>query len=215
MNLRFQQPIGASGRKTGIRGSVAPDCTRNARRMSGLTLVEMAVALGIGSLVLLVVTAMSVYALRSFVAMGNYASLDTKNRLAVDRITRDIQQATGVVGFDQSGDVRWLKLTNAALGITLKYTWYADERVLECERTGQATQVYLTECDQWDFTLYQRTARPNAATAFFPATGPSGNPDPAIAKAVEMSWKCSRLLLGKKWNTESVQTARIALRNKL
>jgi len=184
--------------------------TARARSLStkGLTLVEVAVAVGIGSLVLLVVTALSMYAMRSFIAMGNYASLDAKNRLALDRMTRDIQQATRVTGVGQSGQVKWLMLTNVESGDTLKYTWYGDERTLECEKSGQPTQVYLTECDEWDFELYQRTARPDSANALFPAT------DPAVTKVVEMTWKCSRTLLGKKWSTESVQSARIVLRNK-
>ena len=37
--------------------------------------------------------------------------------------------------------------------------------------------------------------------------------DPTLCKVVQMSWTCSRNILGKKTNTESVQSAKIALRN--
>ena len=38
------------------------------------------VASGIGALVLLVIASLSVYAMRSFAAMGNYTILDARNR---------------------------------------------------------------------------------------------------------------------------------------
>ncbi len=49
---------------------------------------------------------------------------------------------------------------------------------------------------------------------FYPATNSSGVYDPSICKLINMSWKCSRTILGSKMNTESVQTAQVVLRNK-
>lgn len=183
---------------------------------SALTLVEMAVAVGIGSLVLLVVTFLSIHALRSFAAMGNYISLDARNRTALDRITRDIQQATNVISFHTDATARWIKFGLPSLDVpTVKYLWYADDQKLICEKPGQADQIYLTGCDEWNFAFYQGVPLPNSANVFRPATDSAGAPDPASCKLVEMSWKCSRSFLGKKWNTESVQTTRVMLRNKV
>lgn len=187
--------------------------SRRRQARSGLSLAETAVAVGVGSLVLLVVGALSAYALRSFVAMGNYASLNANGRLALDRITRDVRQATGVLGCAQSGDTRWIQFSTMDPAINLKYVWRAEERTLVCETEGREI-VYLTECDDWKFDLYQRTPIPGATNAFFPATNAAGAMDLNICKLVDMQWKCSRSLLGRQYNTDSMQNARLVLRNR-
>ena len=183
-----------------------PRPTRPTGDCDGMTLVEMLVALAIGMIVLTVLAVLSVYALRSFTAMGNYADLEEQSRSAMDRITRDLRQATGVLSFSSTPSDRRLSLTNAVLGVRLEYFWDAQGRVLECAKGGLAVQTYLTGCDDWNFALYQRTPIPGSTNLFYPTT----NMD--LCKMVEMSWKCSRTILGKKWNTESSQCARIVLR---
>ena len=179
---------------------------RRTCKRSGMTLVEMLVASAIGALALSVVAVLSVYALRSFTAIGNYGDLEAKSRTALDRITRDVRQATGVVSFNQSGPDKWLRLTNALEGVRLEYYWDAEGRVLECIKDGQAVQTYLTGCDEWNFSLYQRTPIPGSTNQFYPTT------DAGMCKMVEMNWRCSRTMLGKKWNTESAQFIQIVLR---
>lgn len=172
----------------------------------GMTLVETMVALGIGGIVLAVVAVLSVYALRSFTAMGNYAELEAQNRMALDRITRDLRQATGVVSTNNLGADRRLQLTNALNGTTITLAWYAEDRVVECEINGQPARPYLTECDDWNFTLYQRTPMSGSNNLFYPTS------DLRLCRMIEMNWKCSRTLLGRRWNTERVQSARVVLR---
>jgi type II secretory pathway pseudopilin PulG len=174
--------------------------------VQGMTLVETMVAMGISGIVLAVVAVLSVYALRSFTAMGNYAELEAQNRMALDRITRDLRQATGVVSTNNLGADRRLQLTNAWDGTTITLAWYAEDRVVECEINGQPARPYLTECDEWTFTLYQRTPMPGGSNQFYPVA------DLRLCRMIEMNWKCSRTLLGRKWNTESVQSARVVLR---
>ena len=190
----------------GNKSNCVPSHARPSGDCSAMTLIEMLVALSVGVLIMTVVAVLSVYALRSFTAMGNYADLESKSRFALDRITRDLRQATGVVNFNQSGPDKWIRLTNALEGVRLTYTWYADERVLECEREGQPAHRYLTECDEWNFTLHQRTPMPGLTNQFYPTT------NAASCKMIEMNWKCSRTMLGRKWHTESAQSARIVLR---
>ena len=62
-----------------------------------LSLLELIVAAGTASVVLLVAVALSLYGLRSFAAMGNYCELDAKNRLAADVLGRELRQASAVV----------------------------------------------------------------------------------------------------------------------
>ncbi len=185
-----------------------------ARRAAGLTLVELMVSVALGSLAMAMAGSLWLYSSRSFAAMSNYADLDAKSRNALDLMSREIRQAAQVTAFQNSGTTKWLTVTNAAQGAAITYTWSAGPRTLVCQKTGQADQVYLTECDRWDFEFYQRAPQKGTNYVFFPATNTAGAYDLSIAKLINMSWKCSRTILGDKVNTESVQTAQIVLRNK-
>lgn len=200
MKLRVQPTASLSGAARARRGTAA------------LTLVEMAFAVGVGSLVLLVVTLLSVYAMRSFASIGNYTALDARNRLAVDKINRDLHEATLLIPPYADASVKWLKFTNSVRGGTFKYIWYPDDRLLICERDGR-DETYLTECDEWSYAFFQRTPVPNSLNTFAPATNWAGQLDVSSCKVIELHWKCSRAMMGKKWTTESVQAVRVMLRN--
>jgi type II secretory pathway pseudopilin PulG len=186
--------------------------TRKERGAGGMTLIEVLLAMGIGSLVLAAVLFISLFGFRSFGAMANYTELDNRSRNTLDLMSRDIREAAQVADLKNTGTTRWLLLTNAA-GNSIKYTWDASSQMLVCEKTGEPVAVYLTGCERWDFQVFQRTPRTNNTYTFFPATNAFGVFDPSICKVINMSWKCSRRLLNR-YNTESVQTAQVVLRNK-
>ena len=191
----------------------APTVSRG-KRVSGMTLTEVMVSVGLGSMILAMAGSLWLFGSRSFAAMSNYTDLDTKSRNALDLMSREIRQATRVTGFHNTGDTRWLQVTNTAQGTAITYTWNASPRTLVCQKTGEPDQVYLTECDRWDFDLFQRAPQKSGSYVFFPATNTAGAPDLSICKLINMTWKCSRTILGSKVNTESVQTAQVVLRNK-
>jgi hypothetical protein len=172
------------------------------------------VAVGVSSLLLGVVAILMLYSLRSFTAIGNYVDLDSKSRNALDVMLREIRQATALTAFQDTGGAKSLTLTNADAGVQVHYVWDAGTGRLSVEKTGQPTQLLLSECERWEFKLCQRSPQPNATNAFFLATNVNGTLDPALCKLIDMRWKCSRQILGKKLNTESVQTAQVVLRNK-
>jgi prepilin-type N-terminal cleavage/methylation domain-containing protein len=184
------------------------------RGSCGMTLVELMVGVAISSIILALASSMWLFGSRSFAAISNYADLDARSRTALDLMSREIRQASRVIAFQNTGTTRWLTVTNVALGTGSTYKWDATPRTLVCQRPGQPDQVYLTECDRWDLDLFQRAPQKGGAYAFYPATNMSGAYDLSICKLVNMSWKCSRTILGNKVNTESVQTAQIVLRNK-
>ena len=179
-----------------------------------MTLVEVMVGLALGSMVLAMAGSLYLFGSRSFAAMSNYVDLDAKSRSALDLMSRDIRQATQVTGFQNSGTTKWLTVTNALAGTGITYTWNDTARTLVCHKTGQPDQVYLTECDRWDFEVYKRSPQKSGSYAFFPATTAPGVYDLSLCKLINMTWKCSRTILGNKVNTESVQTAQVVLRNK-
>jgi hypothetical protein len=192
----------------------APQPPRPVQNQAALTLVELLVAVSIASIILGVVTILSLYGLRSFAAFGNYVDLDNRSRGALDVMSRQMRNATAVLAFKNTGNARFLTLTNAANGSQIRYDWDAVTGYLTATRTGDPAKILLSGCDRWDFSLQQRTPIPNTTNLFYPATNGAGSFDVSICKQISMTWKCSRQILGKKLNTESVQTAKIVLRNK-
>jgi len=179
-----------------------------------MTLVEMMVAVALGSMLVAAGGSLWLFGSRSFVAMSNYADLDNKSRNALDLMSRDLRQATRVTAYQKSKTTTLLTVTNALAGTGITYTWDATPRTLVCQKTGQPDQVYLTECDRWDFELYQRTPQNGKTYVFHPATNAAGVYDLSVCKQINMTWKCTRTILGSKANTECVQTAQVVLRNK-
>jgi hypothetical protein len=170
------------------------------------TLLELMVATGLASIVFLMIMTVYIFGLRSFAAMSNYAELTGKSRISLDIMSQDIRQATKVLSFTTNASAK--SLTVATYDGTIKYSWDSTSRALTSTKTvaGVTTiRTNLTGCDQWDFSLYQRT--PNSMYVFNPTT------DLKLCKLIEMTWKCSRTILGKKVNTEEIVTAQIVLRN--
>lgn len=182
------------------------------RGEQAMTLIEFMIAVGISSLVLAAVLFISLFGFRSFGAMANYTELDNRSRNSLDLMSRDIREAAQVADLKNTGNTRYLVLTNST-GQRIQYTWDASSQTLVCEKTGEPPAIYLTGCERWDFQVFQRTPRTNNTYTFFPATNAFGAFDPSICKVINMSWKCSRRLLNR-YNTESVQTAQVVLRNK-
>ena len=62
-----------------------------------MTLVEVMIATGIGTLILAAAGSLMVYNARSLAALSNYADLERYSRGAVDSLSRDIRQATNML----------------------------------------------------------------------------------------------------------------------
>lgn len=171
-----------------------------------MTLIEMTVAIGIASIVFVVVAMLSIYTAKSFAALGNYATLNQYSRNALDILTRDIRDAKRLISYQPDR----LVFTNQD-GSTLVFAWDPSTELLTRQKGGW-TSVLLTNCDYLVFGISQRN--PSNNFNFYPATNLiTGKLDPSLCKLVDVSWRCSRQIFGKKVNTESVQTAKIVMRN--
>ncbi len=182
----------------------------------GVSLVEVLVASAISAVLFAVVMTINVFGAKSFVSIGNYVNLDTKSRNTLDVISREIRNATAVVSIQTNLPVKSLTLTNASLGQIVTITYNANARTLVLSKTGQPAMTFLTECDRWDCSLYSRA--PIFTTNninFYSSTNGAGQLNVGFCKLINMSWKCSRPVMGSQLNTESVQTAQIVLRNKV
>jgi type II secretory pathway pseudopilin PulG len=170
-----------------------------AASLKGFTLVEMMVAMGLGVFVLAVVATLTMFTVRSFVAMGNYNDLERASTRALDTMSREVRQAAYVVSF--STNRVQLRTLN---GTPLVYEYDPQAETLS-QIKGGVRQVLLRQCDYLSFNISQRN--PSNDFNFYPAS------TVAQAKLLDVSWRCSRQILGAKLNTESVQTAKIVIRN--
>src|SRR2546423_1032918 len=165
------------------------------------TLVEILVAVGIGGILLAALAQVIFYTGRSFAALMNYTELDRYSRNALDQMVYKIRQADGLKTFSSNRLVFSYLKTN-----DLVYEYSPSDKTLTESLQGHSKTV-LKGCDVLAFSIYQRNT---ASGTFdqFPATITNN-----AVKLVQMSWSCSRNVLGARINTESVQSAKIVLRN--
>jgi Tfp pilus assembly protein PilW len=171
------------------------------RARAAFTLVEYIVAMGVGAVLLVALMQVIFYTGRSFAALMNYTELDRYSRNALDQMIYKIREADELKAFSSTRLVFTYWKTNE-----LVYEYSARERKLTELLNGHPTTL-LTGCDDLSFGIYQRNT---AAGTFdhFPATLTNN-----AVKLVQMSWTCSRTVLGARINSESVQSAKIVLRN--
>jgi hypothetical protein len=163
-----------------------------------MTLIEMLVAVAVGSLVLMVVAMVFMNGTRAFAAASNYISMDTDSRNALDHLTQEIRQAGNLVQFSPTQ----LKFGyRAQTNSFLVFNWDATSgQLTEWNTATTTTNILLKGCDQLSFSLYN--------TSFAPTT------NAAQGKGISVSWTCSRTILGSKSTTENMQQALVIIRNK-
>jgi hypothetical protein len=169
----------------------------------GFALVEALMAIGVTGLLMLAITSFTMFAARSFTALFNYVDLDDCNRIAMDRLSRDIRQSKSVFNFSST----MLALVDTD-DVVLTYTYNPTQRTLTRKRANEIASpknIVLSNCDSLNFNVCKRN--PVGGTYdVYPAA------DPTTAKVIDVSWVCSRSVFGRKENTEAVQTARIVIR---
>jgi len=183
---------------TSIRSLAQP----GRRQAFGLT--EMIFAMGITTLLVLVVCSFAMFSSRSFATVANYVELDDVNRLAMDQITRDLRQANRITSYDTYNNTTNSITLEDSDGQPLIYHFSPGARTLTRTKNS-VSKVILTECDVLKFSLGQRNPAAGSYDVY-----PAANAE--LAKVLCVSWVCSRQIFGVKANTESVQTARIVIR---
>jgi len=182
--MRLLKITGFSRRKNGTRA---------------MSLVELMIAVAAGTITLAVVGKLTMYTAQSLVALSNYNDLDQASVNTVDIMTRDVRQTRNLTYY----------ATNRLVfldydGGQLEYVFNKNAGTLSRIK-GTRTKILLRQCDDLRFAIYQRN--PSTNFSFYTASTVSE------AKLIDVNWKCSRQILRQKVNTESVQTARIVIRN--
>lgn len=174
--------------------------TSTKRGRSALSLVEYLVTLSIVVLLIVTGAAASENFLRAVAFLTNSVDLDAKNRLAIDRMSRDIRGCDAV-------DAAWSNGLVLRFGTNLvTFEYHPDTRQLVRDHPDTGTEVYLKGCDHVRFDLFRRNPLGDPYDTYPTATATN-------CKIVQISWVCSRRLLGFKAHTGRMQSARVVIRN--
>jgi hypothetical protein len=172
--------------------------TRN--RRSAFSLVEYLVTLTISVLIIVTGAAASENFLRAVAFLTNSVDLDAKNRLAIDRMSREIRGCDAVVAATTNGLV--LRVGTKLVA----FEHHADTRELVRVDPDTGTQVYLKGCDYIRFDRFRRNPLSGKYNEY-PATTTTD------CKLVQINWVCSRRVLGFQANTGRMESARVVIRN--
>ncbi len=167
---------------------------------AAFSLVELMVASALALVLTTAIASFAFFSSRSFVVMANYTEMNQRSQLAMDKMSKYIRQARQLGYYSTNS----LTFTNAD-GTPLRFTYSPGTRKL-VRVSGGKTNTLLTDCDSLQFQIYQHTMISNTFDCYAPA-------DVTNARVIQVNWKNSRQILGNKATTESVQSAKIAIRN--
>jgi Tfp pilus assembly protein PilW len=173
--------------------------TSSIKRRHAFTLAELMVSIGVSTLVICAIAAVSLYAARSFALLNNYSDLSALSALALDQITRDVRQAEALTTLSTNQIA--LQMGSNVPPVT--FTYDPQARTLTRQSGSNAT-VLLTGCNSLAFSAYQRTPIQGTYDQYPPASV-------ANSKVVSVNWVCSREIVNL-LSTENAQSAKIVLR---
>jgi prepilin-type N-terminal cleavage/methylation domain-containing protein len=172
---------------------------------AGFTLVEMMVAMAAGMIILGAVTLTTITLSHSLAAISNYYQLDAASRNTLDIMSRDVRNASDVTSFSPT-NFAMTGANSQGIPYTFAYDWDGSNLWRTFTITNATyTYLMLSNCNYIDFSNFTRV--PYSNFTFYAVSGTNDT------KLISVSWKCSRSILGAKLNTESVQTAKIVIRN--
>lgn len=174
--------------------------SRRNQRQSAFTLIEVLTASAISLVLAGILAVFFAFSLRSFAAMTNYADMNQKSQLALDKMSKDIRQARSLTAYT-TNSLTFLDVNNNSL----QYTFDPNKGTL-ARVSGGVTTTYLTNCDSLTFWIYQHTPISNSFQCYTPSVVTN-------TRVIQVTWHCSRQILGTKATTESVESATLSLRN--
>src|SRR5262249_1882911 len=132
-------------------------------------------------------------------ALANHVDMDYASRMTLDKLTREIRQATALKALEPNK----LSLIDYD-GQAVVYEYVPEARLLTRTK-GATTQVLLSDCDGLTFTVYKSS--PIAGT--FDQTPVT---DVTSRKVVSVQWTSSRKVISTRQASESGQSAKVVIR---
>ena len=195
----FNKPL----QRRGNSESTAPSRPKGQfgkKRQSAFTLTEVLIASAISLILAGILAVFFAFSLRSFAAMTNYADMNQKSEMALDKMSKDIRQARSLTAYS-TNSLTFLDVNNKSLTYTFNTTNGTLVRV-----SGGVSTTYLTNCDSLQFWIYQHTPISNTFDCYTPSVV-------ANTRVIQMTWHCSRKIMGTKATTETVESATLSMRN--
>ena len=167
---------------------------------AGATIMEQIMAHVGGVILMAAVMAFAMFNTRSFAILSNNIDTDQANRIAIDRMTKDIRQANRMTTY----------ATNSVTfedwnGEPLSFTFDAARKQLTRKKGTQPASVLLTDLDLMTFSMMQRNII-EGSYDYFPAD------DLATCKVVGIFWVSSKSILGKRSSVSGGQSTRVVIR---
>jgi hypothetical protein len=149
------------------------------RHRAGFSFVELSIALGLSSVLVLVLASLSLYTSKRFVATAASTELSYKSRNALDLLTSDLRQMTSLTNFTTNSITVLDLATN-----TTSYTWDSATKQLQRVKNG-GVRILLEECDWLAFSMFK--ASPIDGQLDVEPTTKTKE-----CKALKVEWTCSR-----------------------
>lgn len=170
------------------------------RACRAYTLVEFMMAVSLSLLAASAMASLCYYTARSFTAMANSSDMAMLSRMALDKMSRDIHANCKVTAYATNS----ITLQDSGSNST-QLVWDSNAATLLCVKGGK-TNIYLMQCDTFQFWIYDHTVQSNLLNCCVPAVATN-------ARLVQATWTCSRQIRSQKVSTESVTSTKFALRN--
>lgn len=168
---------------------------------AGFTMVEMLITAGLSGLLLAVCMSLALFTSRSIASVTDSVDLNARSRHAIDRMSKKLRQASDVRSYSSNS------VTVTFDGRPLTYTYSPSRKTLVENEAGSVTTL-LENCDALAFSFYKRNPMTNSFNQFPVMTATNE------AKVIQVNWRCSRTLVGKKSGSAEMVSARIVLRAK-
>lgn len=182
------------------------------RRARGFTILESLFATSVGVMVLAASLLLWGYASRTCAMLYGYVEMSSTSKNALDRISQQIRNARQVLSCSAQQLILIVPSETTTNFAQLMLRYSAINRVLlaTTTETGQptVTKILLTQCTNFQFSVYQRTPISNSFALY--TNGWSSS----TAKIVQMQWQCSRALRGDQNLIENQVSANVVIRSK-
>ena len=172
-------------------------------KVSGWTLAEFVVAMGIGGILVVMLVSFMLYTGFSLAGLANYVDLESQSQQTLDRLVMDVRTGSKLTGYATNRIVFQDGSSNV-----YSYVYNSGARTLTRDMNGTGATVMLQECNDLNFSIFQRSPYATNLYDLYPTTLAATN-----CKAIQVRWTCSRSILGSRLNTETVQSTKIVLRN--
>lgn len=172
---------------------------RKRNKTGGFTLVELLMAIVIGSMVLGAVMSSFIFVAKSCISLNDYTELDVESRRAVEIFSREVRASSDISGFSING----LTLTVPTSGspYTVNYTYVSADRTFYRAYGTSEQQALLKGVQR--FALRRYNLLHNAAS------------NDLETKQIQLDAETSRNAGGRFLATNHVLSAKFVMRNKV